>query len=226
LPIAVVPVGDRDVVRSAFTWNLAVEVSRLGGRAVVVAPALGEASALWPGAGVGPIGTEIVESTATDAAGLYRHALDLAVERAPLADEGGVIFVRIPPTWLLRSPADGRLRWVWLLTSSDPRDLVETYGIAKQVANANPHARVGVTVHGVRSVGDARAAFERLETTARRFLARSFKSYGLLVDDLHVYRAIVAGRPIGLAHPQSPAARSLREVAQMILEDAQDLAVV
>jgi MinD-like ATPase involved in chromosome partitioning or flagellar assembly len=46
------------------------------------------------------------------------------------------------------------------------------------------------------------------------------QSYGLLVDALHVYRAIVAQRPIGLAHPQSPAARALRDVAQLLLTDA------
>jgi MinD-like ATPase involved in chromosome partitioning or flagellar assembly len=47
-------------------------------------------------------------------------------------------------------------------------------------------------------------------------------SYGLLVDDLHIYRASVAHRPIGLEHPQSRAARALRDVAQLLLDDAQD----
>jgi MinD-like ATPase involved in chromosome partitioning or flagellar assembly len=50
-------------------------------------------------------------------------------------------------------------------------------------------------------------------------------SYGLLVDDLHVYRAIVARRPIGLEHPQSPAARALRDVARLVLEDARKIAL-
>ncbi|MEE3325742.1 MAG: hypothetical protein VX252_00230, partial [Myxococcota bacterium] len=40
LPILALPMGDRDVVRAAFTWNLAVEIARLGGRARVVTPAL------------------------------------------------------------------------------------------------------------------------------------------------------------------------------------------
>ena len=34
------------------------------------------------------------------------------------------------------------------------------------------------------------------------------------------HRAIVARRPIGLEHPQSPAARALRDVARLVLEDA------
>ena len=38
LPIVAVPVGERDVVRAAFVWNLAVEVARLGGSATLLAP--------------------------------------------------------------------------------------------------------------------------------------------------------------------------------------------
>ena len=40
--------------------------------------------------------------------------------------------------------------------------------------------------------------------------------------DLHLYRAIIAGRPIGLAHPQSPAARALADVARLLLQDLQE----
>ena len=69
-------------------------------------------------------------------------------------------------------------------------------------------------------MGDAEAAFSRLANAAWRQLQLSLTSYGLLVDDLHVYQAIVAQRPIGMVHPQSPAARSMGDVAQLLLEDA------
>jgi MinD-like ATPase involved in chromosome partitioning or flagellar assembly len=42
------------------------------------------------------------------------------------------------------------------------------------------------------------------------------------MDDLHVYRSIVARRPIGLEHPQSPAARALHDVAGLLLDDAME----
>ena len=73
---------------------------------------------------------------------------------------------------------------------------------------------------GARRVGDAERAFGRLAATALRHLRHPVVSYGLLVDDLHVYRAIVARRPIGLEHPQSRAARALRDVARLLLDDA------
>src|SRR5262245_39371145 len=67
LPIVALPIGERDVVRSAFAWNLAVEVARLGASAALLAPEDDECSPVWPESGPGPVGTQVV---ATPARGL------------------------------------------------------------------------------------------------------------------------------------------------------------
>ena len=173
------------------------------------------------------MGAEVIHSVARDIGELHRRALDVSVARAPEAEEGGVVFVRVPPTWIANAPErSGLLRWNLLFTSDDSRDLLEAYGTAKLLMGAHPAARVGVIVHGAQRIAEAESAFARLARSTERHLGRTLESYGLLVDDLHVYRAIVAQRPIGLAHPQSAAARSLRDVAEMVLADAQELAVV
>jgi hypothetical protein len=227
LPLVGIPIGDRDVVRAAFTWNLAVEVVRLGGRAVVVAPARDAGSPLWPVEGVGPMGAEVAITQARSPGELYRRALDLSVERAAEADDGGLVFVRLPPSWLRRASESGNLmRWMLLFTTAERRDLLETYGLAKLLLKANtPSMRVGVTIHGARRVRDAERAFSHLARVAEKNLGCGLTSYGLLVDDLDVYRAIVAQRPIGLEHPQCPAARALRDVARLVLDQARELAV-
>jgi hypothetical protein len=227
LPLIGVPIGEQDVVRAAFAWNLSVEIARLGARAAIVSPGCDEVAALWPLEEPSPMGTEVITSPATSLGALYRDALDLAVERAADSGDGGVIFVRFPPRWL-RHPEDGGslLRWSLLFSSSDPRDLLETYGLTKLLCNAHRAARVGITIHGARRMGEAEAAFGRLARSAAHHLGRELTSYGLLVDDLHVYRAIVDKRPIGLVHPQSPAARCLRDVAEMLLRDAREIAGV
>ncbi len=220
LPIVALPVGERDVVRAAFAWNLAVEVSRLGACASLLAPADPEAAPLWPESGPGPLGTEVVMTEASDLPELARAALDLAVSRAAECEAGGLVLVRVPPAWLAGgSDARALLRWVLLFTAGEPREMLETYALAKAVLARHPEARVGITIHGARRVADAEQAFQRLSDVALRHLGRSFVSYGLLVDDLHVYRGIVARRPIGIEHPQSRAARALRDVARLLLED-------
>jgi hypothetical protein len=226
LPIVAVPVGERDVVRAAFVWNLAVEVARLGGSATLVAPSPPEPSPIWPEAGLGPVGAEVVLTLAGGLAELHRVALDLAVARAADSADGGLVLVCLPPAWLAR-PMDGHalLRWVLLFATTERLDLLETYGLAKRVLASSQQARVGITIHGARRVAEAQTAFLHLAGVAARHLGRDLSSYGLLVDDLHIYRAIVSRRPIGLEHPQSRAARALRDVAQLLLEDARNMAL-
>jgi len=222
LPIVALPIGDQDVVRAAFAWNLAVEVARRGAASILVAPAQGNPSLLWPDAGPGPVGSEMVMVGATDLATLTSAARDIALTRATDSTyDTGVVFVRIPPAWLVPcQEARSLLRWCLLFGTAEHRDLMETYALTKTLLEANPEARVGLTIHGVRRIAQAETAFRRVAEVVQRRLRRPLLSYGLLVDDLHIYRAIVARRPIGLEHPQSRAARALQDVARMIVEDA------
>jgi MinD-like ATPase involved in chromosome partitioning or flagellar assembly len=215
------------VVRAAFAWNLVVEVARLGASATLLAPGEEDASPLWPEAGPGPVGAEVVLAQAQGLPDLNRAALDLAVSRAADTSEGGIVLVRVPPAWL-QDARDERalLRWVLLFSSPERRDLQETYALAKRVLSSRIAARVGVTIHGTRRIAEAEQAFHHVAGVSARHLGRTLLSYGLLVDDLHVYRAIVSRRPIGIEHPQSRAARALRDVARLLLEDARKLAIV
>ena len=226
LPLLALPIGDRDVVRAAFAWNLVVEIARLGGKTALIAPAGPASSTLWPEPGAGPLGAEIRLQDADGLGDLQRVAIDASVELAADAYSGGIVFVHVPPQWLIDArDGVGLLRWSLLLTSCDSRDLAESYGLAKLLLSANYESQVGVTIHGARELDEARVAFTRLATTTGRHLSKDLTSYGMLVDDLHVYRAIVSQRPIGLAHPQSRAARALRDVAGMLLESAQERAL-
>jgi hypothetical protein len=226
LPIVAIPIAEGDVVRAAFAWNLAVEIARLGASATLVAPRAEEAAAFWPESGRGPVGAELVLSPRADLGSLNRVALDVAVSRAADASEGGLVLARVLPEWIDHPPT-GRalLRRVLLFATPEPRDLLRAYALAKSVFNAGPATQVGVTIHGARRLGDAERAFHQLASVATRHLGRSPVSYGLLLDDLHVYRAIVSRRPIGLEHPQSRAARALGDVARLLLEDSRKTAL-
>ena len=223
LQIVSVPIGDRDVVRAALTWNLAVEVARLGARAVVLSPENSHSSPLWPHFGSGPLGVELRSTLARDLENLAVEARAVASEKSRGPSEGGLVFVGIPPDWLESTAGESPLlRWSLLFSSSRTSDLKDTLRITRTILKRQPEARIGVTIHGAQRRSEAETAFIRLARAARRNLRCDLCSYGLLVDDLHVYRAIVAQRPIGLAHPQSPAARALRDVAELLLGDARE----
>lgn len=219
LPLLAVPVGPREVVRAAFVWNLAVEVARRGGAATVIAARDDDAEALWPGPEFGILGAELVLCGAEDLGSLGRVAADVAKSRA--GRDEGVVLVRVPPAWL-REGCEGAelLAWTLLFTRPDPRDVSRSYALAERLLAAAPEARIGVTVHGVGSLEEGRDAFAALASLVESQLGRPLASYGLLVDDLDVYRAIANRRAVGVAHPQSRAARALSDVARLLLEDA------
>lgn len=226
LPVLAVPVDERDVVRAALAWNLVVELARLGVGATLVAPADDTPSAIWPEAGPGPIGSAVILAHARTLSELHRAVLDVAVSQAAEEPDGGVVVACIPPAWLHAAAQEqSLLRWALLFCSTDRRDLMESYAIAKRLLGAGEKTRIGLTIHGARCIADAEHAFHHVADVSQRHLGRTLSSYGLLVDDLHIYRAIVARRPIGIEHPQSRAARALKDVARMVLEDARKLAV-
>jgi len=221
MPLFAVPLGPLDVVRAAFVWNLGVELARLGASAAILAPSRDEGSALWPDAGPGPLGSELVLSRADDLGDLARAARGIVAAREREAPHApSVVLARVPPAWLER-PGDGTAlaRRVLLFSSPDRRELIETYALVKRLVAVAPTARIGVTIHGVRSVAEAREAFHRLARATERHLLRGLVSYGLVADDLAVYRSILSRRPVSLSQPQSAAARSLGEVARLLFED-------
>jgi hypothetical protein len=221
LPILGLPIGEQDVVRAALAWNLAIEASRLGASTVMLAPETDEVSPLWPEAGPGPLGSELVFCPARNLTDLQAAADELAAKRASKARQGGVVFVRIPPSWLEQGHAPiESVRWVLLMSSSNRRDLEGAFELAASLQRRHPRIEIGLTVHGTQTIAEARSAFEWLARRMRDGLGLDLISYGLLVDDLNVYRAIAAQRPIGLVHPQAPATRALMDVARLIYEDA------
>jgi len=134
------------------------------------------------------------------------------------------VVVCVPPEWLVRGAAvRPLLRWMLLFGTPDAADLREAYALAKLAYRRGSDPLVGLVIHGVRRMREAEHAYAHVAQVSARHLGRSPQSYGLLADDLHVYRAIAAQRPIGLEHPQSRAARALGDVARMLWSDAQKM---
>lgn len=221
LAIVAVPVGDSDVVRAAFVWNLAVEMARLGAAVTVIAPGDEASESLWPPPGRGPLGAELLPTFVQDLPALASRAVEVAKSRGAESRSGGMVLVQVPPGWLGKA-ADGDplLRWTLLFSTPEPRELEETCELVRQLCFAAPGVRVGVTIHGVRGIEEARGAFDALVSALEPELREKLVSYGLLLDDLDVYRAIVNRRPVGVIHPQSRASRALADVARLLLGDA------
>jgi hypothetical protein len=220
-----VPIEEKDVVRVAFAWNLAVELARGGARTALVAPegaaAAAARDALGEAAGGGVLAPELRYVGARGPAELGREVAALAPRPGGPGSAAALPVVLVPSAWLARgAEGEGLFRWTLLFAAASAADLASAYATAARVYAAEPEARVGVTIHGVASVAEARAAFGRLAARVQEDFGRELWSYGLLLDELLVYRTAAERRPVGLSHPQSLAARAMLDVARLLVEDA------
>ncbi|MFT5441603.1 MAG: hypothetical protein ACI8W3_000644 [Myxococcota bacterium] len=224
LPLAAIIIDDREVVRASLIAGLADEIAALGGDATILTPRTHDCESLFPLMDCSPAHPEqsavrVLISEAQNLAELHQAATEVARDRAGAGD--GVVIVRIPPNWLRGAEeATELLDWLLLITATDTRNLADTYAMAARVWAENPSAEIGVTIYGAEGRREAEDAFGTLAQSAEQRLGQTLACYGLLVEDLDVYRAIVAREPIGRTNGNSIAAHALREAAKLVFERA------
>lgn len=224
-PLAV-PVRERDAIPVSFVWNLAIEIARTSRRAILLAP---EDSGLQPVREWLPtpttmdqsIGPEFVFSAADDLGALARDARELGRTPHP---RGPALAVALLPIRWIRPDPDGAhlLRHPVLFATPETTSLNATQALLERIFEAAPDAEPGVTIHGVDSIDEAERAFDRLALRCETGLGRPLQSYGLLLDDLQVYRAVSDRLPMATAHPHSLASRALADVARLLIADHGD----
>lgn len=214
-----VPMGSGDLLRAGAVWALAVEVMRRGTAAQVLCPAPEDQPDPWPEEAVAPLGVRVHRLARGAAAeALAGHACRIAEAAGA---EPGLCFLALPDRGFEEAFAR-HLDRALLLVGCDRAALREAEERIRRLVARRPDARVGVTVHGAHTVSEAREAFEHLAAQVEGACGTWVRSYGLLVDDLALYRGIVERRAVGLARPQSPAARALADVARLLVEDLED----
>lgn len=207
--VFVVAIGARDVLRAAFAWNLAAALAERAPGAALVTRAPQAGGLRWPGAGP----ARLVAVAAPEPAALAAAAREAAAGGAP-------VLTCIAPEALevdAAVPAPGARS----LLFATPEDVEhDTAGRRIDALRARwPAIAPGAVVHGVSDLAAARRAFERLAARTERRHGVPLASYGLLLDDLDVYRSVVEGEPLVRSRPAGRTARALRDVAGWMQRD-------
>jgi flagellar biosynthesis protein FlhG len=105
---------------------------------------------------------------------------------------------------------------VIVVTSVEPAAIVDAYATAKVLTAAAPEIELGIVVNSVRDAEEAELTFRQLDVAANRFLHRSLKFYGYIIEDPLLRDAVLMQRAIVDHMPQAPASRCLRILAARI----------
>jgi hypothetical protein len=199
------PVGTGEVLRAGWLWNLALELRERGCASRLVAPA-GGALAAFAGA----------DATLAPSEGELDSAFARAARELPVAEGGRWLFLLAP-----RAEAPCAPDLLLLLVTPDPADQARACAQVAERTRRRPCPRVGVTVHGVRDLAHAEETYLAFAERCGRACEAPLTSYGVLLDDLAVYRAVGERRSLR-ARGCGEAVRSLADVARLlVLDDAQ-----
>jgi hypothetical protein len=204
-----------DAFAVGVAWNLAHELARLG-LSVAWVTSLADEELLPPDATPGL--TRLLSPT-HELGGLSRAVVEAAAKLSA-SQLPGLVLVRVPPAWISAgAAADRMLGWTLQLSGPEFEQRREALRIAASVLEARRDARVGIALHGVRSIDEAEAAFGACLQEWSEHSRAALTSYGLLLDDAEVYRSLLARRPLALTRPGTRAARALVDVASLLRAD-------
>jgi flagellar biosynthesis protein FlhG len=100
-----------------------------------------------------------------------------------------------------------------VVTTPEPTALTDTYALFKVLSEAETRGPLALIVNQASSAQHADETAGHLDGIARRFLGRGITTWGHVLSDAAVPRAVARQRALLDAAPRSSAARGIREIA-------------
>lgn len=109
-----------------------------------------------------------------------------------------------------------------VITTPEPTAITDAYGIIKVVAKYNIHRQVKLVVNQVRDRREGHDIAERFAEVSRKFLQVDVSFLGEICTDQQVVRAVKEQQPFVTLFPGTRAARDVQAIAQRLLDIAPD----
>jgi flagellar biosynthesis protein FlhG len=106
--------------------------------------------------------------------------------------------------------------YVLVVTSYDPAAVVDAYAVIKLVSAANRERPIGVVVNSARSAEEGGLVFRQISLAADRFLGRSLRYEGHVLEDRQVKESVFAQTPLVGAGATGPATGCIRRLASRL----------
>jgi len=111
---------------------------------------------------------------------------------------------------------------VLLVTTPEPTSITDAYALIKMVSNRDRNKVIKVVVNRAESVSEANDILSKLSLVADKFLKINLGSLGYVLQDELVIKAVKLQQPFLLSYPKSHASRQIREISKRLMEVEQD----
>lgn len=110
----------------------------------------------------------------------------------------------------------GLADYVLVITSYEPAAVVDAYAVIKLVNASEPAKPIGVVVNTARDSEEGALVFRQISSAAERFLGRTLRYDGHVLEDASVRDAVIAQLPVITRASTGPASRDIRRLAHRL----------
>jgi len=111
---------------------------------------------------------------------------------------------------------------VLLVTTPEPTSITDAYALIKMVSNRDKHKNIKVIINRAESSSESKDIINRLIMVSDKFLKLQIHPLGYILQDDAVIKAVKQQKPFSLAYPRSHAARNIREIAGKLVDNHQN----
>lgn len=108
---------------------------------------------------------------------------------------------------------------VLLVTTPEPTSITDAYALIKMVSNRDKNKVIRVVVNKAENLSEASDILNKLSLVADKFLSLKLNPLGYILQDDMVIKAVKLQQPFLLNFPKSQAARSIRELSRKLVEE-------
>jgi flagellar biosynthesis protein FlhG len=107
---------------------------------------------------------------------------------------------------------------VVLVTTPEPTAVTDAYALIKTLAQRDRDKPIRLIVNRADNPAEAADIMNKLTLVSDRFLDLKLRKLGYILNDPLVVRSVKQQQPFIISFPRSPLARSIREIAQRLME--------
>lgn len=238
--------GKGGVGKTSFTSNLAIELSALGKKVVVMDADLGLANTdimlgLNPKynlshvvRGQKSLKDVIVDvnndfklipasSGVTELADLSEYEMNRIIAEFQAVDKDADIFLIDTAAGIAKNVLNFLVASdeVLLVSTKEPTSITDAYALVKTLSHAKKDAKINLVVNMCATETEAKMVADKLCNVCLKFLGVKVNYIGCILSDEHVSRAIVKRTPLVKLAPNSKAARCIKKLSHKIAGDNQ-----
>lgn len=116
---------------------------------------------------------------------------------------------------------------VILVTTPEPTSITDAYALLKTLTKRSlfsiEDTVIKMVPNRVDSVTDGRELYNKLSTVVQNFLHLNIEFLGAIPIDMNVSRAVIKQKPVSLAYPNSDAAKAINDIALALCNEEMEV---